>query len=44
MEFTEFFVSNWHVKIVSVILIVAAWIDGRELRVPNWITFPMILA
>src|SRR5690606_11509683 len=25
------------------VLIVAAWIDGRELRVPNWITFPMVL-
>lgn len=30
--------------LVSVILIVAAVIDGRQLRVPNWITFPMILA
>jgi len=30
--------------LVSVILIVAAVIDGRQLRVPNWITFPMILS
>ena len=35
MEFTEFLVTNWHVKTVSVILILAAWIDGRELRVPE---------
>lgn len=44
MDLTELFLNNWHVKLVSIILIVAAWIDGRELRVPNWITFPMILA
>ncbi len=30
--------------LVSVILIVAAVIDGRQLKVPNWITFPMILS
>lgn len=36
--------ENWHVKLVSIILIVAAWIDGKELRVPNWITFPMVLS
>jgi len=39
----QFLLENWHVKLVAVILIWAAWIDGRELRVPNWITFPMIL-
>lgn len=44
MGFTEFLLTNWHVKTVSAILILAAWIDGRELKVPNWITFPMILA
>jgi prepilin peptidase CpaA len=30
--------------LVSVVLVVAAVIDGRQLRVPNWITFPMILS
>jgi prepilin peptidase CpaA len=30
--------------LVSVILIVAAVIDGRALKVPNWITFPMIIS
>ncbi len=44
MELSELLLNNWHIKTVSVILIIAAWIDGRELRVPNWITFPMILA
>lgn len=30
--------------LVSAVLIVAAVIDGRQLRVPNWITFPMIIS
>lgn len=44
MQLTEFLIQNWHIKAVSVILILSAWIDGRELRVPNWITFPMVLS
>ena len=44
MELSEYLLQNWHIKAVSAILILAAWIDGRELKVPNWITFPMILA
>lgn len=44
MSFTDFLINNWHIKTVSAILILAAWIDGRELKVPNWITFPMILS
>ena len=36
--------ENWHVWLVSLILIVAAWIDGTKLKVPNWITFPMIVS
>lgn len=43
-ELQTLLVGNWHVYLVSVVLIVAAWIDGKQLRVPNWITFPMILA
>ncbi|MFC1758947.1 prepilin peptidase [Planctomycetota bacterium] len=34
--------SNWPVWTVTIVLILAAVIDGFELRVPNWITFPMI--
>ncbi|MGC4006465.1 MAG: prepilin peptidase [Pirellulales bacterium] len=36
-------VANWPIWFVTVTLIVAAWIDGKQLKVPNWITFPMIL-
>lgn len=34
--------QNWHVWLVTLILVVAAVIDGYKLKVPNWITFPMI--
>lgn len=40
----SFFVENWTVWIVAALLVWAAWIDGRELRVPNWLTFPMVFA
>lgn len=36
--------QHWDMWIVSVVLIVAAVIDGYALKVPNWITFPFILA
>lgn len=42
MDWQSIFIDNWHVKLVSVTLIVAAWIDGKELRVPNWMTYPMV--
>jgi prepilin peptidase CpaA len=35
--------EHWTVWLVTVVLIVAAVIDGFELRVPNWITFPFII-
>jgi prepilin peptidase CpaA len=35
-------IENWPFWIVSMTLIVAAVIDGIKLKVPNWITFPMI--
>lgn len=44
MDWQALLYSNWHVKIVCILLIWAAWIDGRQLRVPNWLTFPMILS
>jgi len=37
-------VENWHVWLVTVTLVVAAVIDGWKLKVPNWITFPMIVS
>jgi prepilin peptidase CpaA len=36
--------ENWPYWIVSITLIVAAVIDGIKLKVPNWITFPMIVS
>jgi prepilin peptidase CpaA len=35
--------ANWHIWFVSAVLIIAAAIDGWKLKVPNWITFPLIL-
>jgi prepilin peptidase CpaA len=42
-DFLNSFAEHWPVWLVSVTLIVAAVIDGTKLKVPNWITFPMIL-
>src|SRR6267154_1408782 len=36
--------DNWPIWVVTLTLIVAAVIDGLKLKVPNWITFPMILS
>src|SRR6476620_949586 len=35
--------EHWTAWLVTVVLIVAAVIDGFELKVPNWVTFPFIL-
>jgi prepilin peptidase CpaA len=37
-------VRNWPVWFVAATLVVAAVIDGWKLKVPNWITFPMIIS
>jgi prepilin peptidase CpaA len=37
-------VANWPVWAVSVTLVIAAVIDGYKLKVPNWLTFPMIVS
>ena len=44
MDWHAIFIDNWPVKLVAITLIVAAWIDGKQLRVPNWLTFPMVIA
>lgn len=36
--------ENWHYWLVTLVLIVAAVIDGWKLKVPNWITFPMVVS
>lgn len=41
-ELTARFAETWPVWVVTITLIVAAIIDGMQLKVPNWITFPMI--
>ena len=40
--FWDLAASHWPVWLVSVTLIVAAVIDGVQLKVPNWLTYPMI--
>lgn len=44
MDWQAILLENWHVKLVCIVLIVAAYIDGKQLRVPNWLTFPMVLS
>jgi prepilin peptidase CpaA len=34
--------ENWHIWFLSGVLIVAAVIDGWKLKVPNWLTFPLV--
>jgi prepilin peptidase CpaA len=36
--------ANWPVWVVTITLVVAAVIDGRKLKVPNWITYPMVFS
>ena len=36
--------ANWPVWLVTLTLILAAVIDGFELKVPNWLTYPMIIS
>ncbi|MBA4017405.1 MAG: prepilin peptidase [Pirellula sp.] len=35
---------HWPIWFVTATLVVAAVIDGYQLKVPNWITFPMIVS
>lgn len=43
-DLSTMFFQHWPVWCVTITLIVAAVIDGYELKVPNWITLPMIAA
>lgn len=36
--------ETWPAWVVTVTLVVAAIIDGKQLKVPNWLTFPMIVS
>lgn len=42
--FSETMAQNWHIWLVTVTLVVAAVIDGWKLKVPNWLTYPMIVS
>ncbi|MBS0265508.1 MAG: prepilin peptidase, partial [Planctomycetes bacterium] len=44
MESPAYLVEHWPVVVVSATLVVAACIDGIRLRVPNWITVPMVFS
>jgi prepilin peptidase CpaA len=37
-------VENWPIWFLSSAMVVAAVIDGIKLKVPNWLTFPLILS
>jgi len=37
-------VQNWPIWLLSIVLVVAAVIDGWKLKVPNWITLPLVLS
>jgi prepilin peptidase CpaA len=38
-----FTMDNWPIWFLCVAMVVAAVIDGWKLKVPNWLTFPLIL-
>ena len=40
----KFILENWPLTFVCVAMIVAAVIDGWKLKVPNWLTFPLVLS
>ncbi len=42
--FLQGITAHWPVWVVSITLVVAAIVDGIKLKVPNWITFPMIVS
>ncbi|MEC9094523.1 MAG: prepilin peptidase [Planctomycetota bacterium] len=42
--FLEQVISNWPIWFVTLALVVAAVIDGIQLKVPNWLTFPLIVS
>lgn len=43
-DYAAIMAQNWTVWLVTVVLILAAVIDGFELRVPNWVTFPFVIS
>jgi prepilin peptidase CpaA len=44
MDWLAYSSDHWPVILVSAVLTVAAYFDGTKLRVPNWITLPLVLS
>lgn len=40
----EYILQHWPLWFICVAMVAAAVIDGWKLKVPNWLTFPLILA
>lgn len=40
----HFILNNWPLGFICAAMIVAAVIDGWKLKVPNWLTFPLIVS
>jgi prepilin peptidase CpaA len=40
----HFILNHWPLTFVSAAMIAAAVIDGWKLKVPNWLTFPLVLS
>jgi prepilin peptidase CpaA len=40
----QFILGNWPLLFICAAMIVAAGIDGWKLKVPNWLTFPLVLS
>jgi prepilin peptidase CpaA len=40
----QYILENWPLGFICAAMVVAAVIDGWKLKVPNWLTFPLILS
>jgi prepilin peptidase CpaA len=40
----NFILGNWPLAFICLAMILAAVIDGWKLKVPNWLTFPLVLS
>src|SRR3954471_2447780 len=40
----QFILNHWPLAFICVAMMVAAVIDGWKLKVPNWLTFPLVVS
>src|SRR3954471_20168492 len=40
----DYILTNWPLGFICLAMIVAAVIDGWKLKVPNWLTFPLVFS